>query len=917
MKKILLLLIIPLLATGCFSEEPIGTVASGDGANLTVRVDAPAVQTREAIADGMIESLWLMVFSQNGTFLARYEGELTGGAGNYSDYTFRGIPFSNGADRILHFVANYDWSGFDDDEQLGNVESSILPRMNVEDGNVAYWQRVVLAGGISGDPGTTIALPGGTVHLLRNIAEVSVTNESANGSNGMSLTNVEFLISNRFDKGSVALYNYTDGVAENGFVQEAIGGAPVTNITVADFGTQPVYVYERENSTAREATCVIVRGYFQDGTTPNNSTYSYYKVDIASKEATELLDLKRNRKYHITINYVSNDGYTNLSDAVTGASSNNIEASVVVSESPSISDGINVLEVDATSFTYIAPNEPFTINYSYTSYNNGVGTVNNDQVQMVFHQDPDKPVLAGTPTIDNGANGTISGVTAATMPESGVYDATITISKGVLSRTIRLHLRPDMEFIIVSTDPADRIVEDAVGEPVGITFKFPNDVSSRLFPISVRIYSKTLTPTPDSGMAIEYGDGDFWYVYNAEYNVDQDNMQLPHTLRFVSNTARTEETVILAADRFHDAYVTFGPYNFLNAAYNPTPVTRRTGEPVDINFTIPADYWTDNEQCVINYNTTTLQPLVNNPSGLVTVSANNYQLTVPKPAGAGSVDVTACFQTVDRNSTISTILSAAGFRMTTITAQRGAFWDFVDAYMSPRQRFVTGNGTDMTVSFTLSEGSVSVSEPVTVRFNASYLVLRDANGLNITTTGGTNNANTVLNINGLTTVGPHTFTVRNSATNVNQDNRNRAKTFTADSFNQSENINPAANFINPRFMRLDGGNWNTTNAKPRNVSRNTDLRLYFQLPADCPLPATVTLNVGQNDRLVAVSNNGQPSYGITSVASNNNRNVFTIVVNTTDEVYFTVRTDVNQNQNTTTYTLQGAGFNTSANLNSN
>jgi hypothetical protein len=96
-----------------------------------------------------------------------------------------------------------------------------------------------------------------------------------------------------------------------------------------------------------------------------------------------------------------------------------------------------------------------------------------------------------------------------------------------------------------------------INSPVDIAFKFPDDISQSLFPIPVRIYSKLLTPASDSGMSIEIADNDFYYVYNAAYNVDANNQQLPHTLSLVSTTTQTEETLTIAAERFNDASVSF------------------------------------------------------------------------------------------------------------------------------------------------------------------------------------------------------------------------------------------------------------------------------------------------------------------------------------------------------------------------
>ncbi len=775
MKKILLLLSVPLLAlaAGCQREYSVDRPGEPcDGVTLSVRVNVPTAQTREAIGEETIDGqlgLWLMVFSQNGTYLSRYKGILTGGNGNYSDYTFSGIPVSNDGEgnpraRILHFVANYDFDGFNDTENIGAPESSIIPRMTVENGRIAYWQRVILENGFN-VPNTSIPLPEGTVHLLRNIAQITVVNRTQN--KPLSLTDVEFVVGNYFDKGSIAPYNTTEGVFGTGFgdtfVMEAPDGTPVNTITEDDLVPESTLrqIYERENSTATAPAYVIVKGFFDGSPQP-----SYYKIDIVSNEDRQLIDLQRNRRYTVYIDEVSNDGNDNLRDAINGAASNNINASTVSKAYPSISDGVNVLEVEGTTFTYMESGAEFEIWYSYTTYDQfGNGTVDNVLDDVVLDQTPGRLVVAdGSLTAQNGV---IRGRTA-TVPASGVNEAEITISKGILSRSIRLLLRPVMDFEIVRTYPANRIVPTTIGSPVSITFKMPDNISESLFPLPIRIYTRKLTPTAASGLSIEYGNGDYWYVYNAPYRLDGDDKQAEHTIEFVSNSTRTEEVVTLAADRFNDANVRFGNYSFMDVSMT-TPL-KVANTPVDVSLTIPADYWKENDECEVTFNTTNLVPLAGNPSGLE--GNNPYRLTVQKPItrAAGDVRLTVHFQTDNSaTSTPSAIISAPGFNSVEISAPRP--YEFRNA------RFTTTNGTtarkprevnntDLRVNFQLADNSgVSAQNPVTVTFvvEGGTLTLRTGNSNNITNL--TQNGNRItMNV---TNMNAAYFTVRTGNRNTN------------------------------------------------------------------------------------------------------------------------------------------------------
>jgi hypothetical protein len=558
-----------VLATGCRVDSP-DIDPRGGGVTLGVTVDIPAVRTRANIEEGMIDELWVMVFGQAGTYLASYKGVLT--SGTVDQYTFPGIPVSDDAEgnphaRTLHFVANYDFDGFNEVDHIGAPESDVLSEMRVGGGTVAYWQRVVLQDGIRGESGETIGLPAeiGIVHLLRNMAQISVVDQT--GTTGQRLENVTFAVGNRFDSGSVALYNYrTAGwggatVVEGGklvsaddFVMEAPDGGVVNTISAGDLTAADKQVYERDNSA--NAAYVIVKGDYYDGVNPLPKT-AYYKINLVDDQDGVMLDIQRNRKYTIKLITVSHGGFDDLNTALTGSASNGINAETVVSSYPSISDGRNVLEVEATSFVYTEGNVDFSIWYRYTTYTSpGVGTVDNVLDAAVLDQQTDRPVVNGTITAQNGV---ITGRLAAT--PSQVNNATITLSKGNLSRTIHLQLRPVM-FISAHTDPATGIIAANANANADIHFLFPVNTSESLFPIQVRIYTKKLMPAigGDDNLSIHSGGGEIWYVYNAEARYDVNGEFDPdaeYILDFVSNSASTNESVRISADRFNDAYVTF------------------------------------------------------------------------------------------------------------------------------------------------------------------------------------------------------------------------------------------------------------------------------------------------------------------------------------------------------------------------
>lgn len=548
MKKIFLSMI-PLMAlvSGCVRGGD--TVAADESGTLTVAFDIPEARLTRAytsINGETISSLWVMVFNEAGNYVSRHQGAPRSG-NDWSQCRFHSIPISDNA-RTLHFVANYDWSGFSDVDWLGLSESEVMLAMSVGTagrGNpspVAFWQRAGLPGGIVGDPGSTVTLPG-TVHLLRNVARVTVENSTTTP----NLTDVQFAVGNRFDKGSVAPYNTetflfgvgndpADAFADDDFVTEA-AGTSVAIVEANDFvyaSGGSVDLYERKNSTAHDYAFVIVKAKYN-----GRAAWSYYKIDIVEQDASVLLDIRRNWRYHIRINSVFNAGYDNLADAVNNLASNNVNASVVAMEYTDISNGTNVLHVDQTDVTFVSTNTPFEIGYFFKSG----GVVDNTGVTVTLNQTAGRQVVGGTVTATDGI---IGGVTASVLPQDDIYRGTITISKGGLSRTIRLQLRPRMKFVDVGTTPTNGIIPNSTGQQAQVHFKFPDDISQSLFPIRVRVYTRKFTPAPGQGLSVEVGGGDYWYVYNAPFL----GIGAEHTITLLSNSADTDETVRLENDLF-------------------------------------------------------------------------------------------------------------------------------------------------------------------------------------------------------------------------------------------------------------------------------------------------------------------------------------------------------------------------------
>ncbi|WP_042372844.1 hypothetical protein [Bacteroides neonati] len=610
--KIILVILSALVLLGCQTFD-VDVPYSNGRSELMVHLDIPApvvAKTRAGITDEL-SSLYVLVFDKNGLYLSKHNGELVSSTTTTANYKFGSIPTTKeGELLILHFVANYDWTSFPDAGNVGKSEAEVMNTLSVTSGTVAYWQRIELPGGLVGAKNSTITLKD-DVSLLRNIAKITVTNLTNEPVENSYLTDVSFAVGGYLNRGTVAPYSTSHYSFIKGAITEALDGHTVSITDESDFvsaqngsiGSQSVAknIYERKNSTARDQTYVILKGYYQKTSIPSNSTrVSYYKIDLVdSHAAKELLDIERNYHYIIQVNNVAMEGYPTLQEAIDNPASNNINAAIQVAEYTSVSDGTYVLQVEKTVFSFVKPGQDFQINYSY--YDVSTGTVDNSKVTVTLEQDAAMKVIADGSFTDT-QNGVISARTAAIPVNNDIYQATFIVAanNSNLSRRITVRLRKPMNFVNVSSTPnngsTDCVVANMVGQPVTITFAFPPDISPAVFPLPVYVYSKKLSPDPTKmgvdALSIDpLPNNTFRYVYMAPYKGnDANDVPHTHTIYLVSSTTSSNEDVILTSDYFNDVTINLRSASIpalSNVSFNPNPVFKLKDEPVQLTFDIP------------------------------------------------------------------------------------------------------------------------------------------------------------------------------------------------------------------------------------------------------------------------------------------------------------------------------------------
>lgn len=543
-----LLYILALLLCSC-TKEGLDHEISNENGPVTIQftVDIPEAQplASRAINENLITDLQLLVFDENGRFISRHQATLSG-----NSYAVI-LPQSN-SKRIIHFIANYNWSSFNDASSVTKDEGEIIAPLQSTD--LIFWQRVVLNTGINA---TVLTAP---VSLIRNMAKFTLVNQPTSG-----LTNAKFALYNQASAGSVAPFNTVTRTFES-VITEPSG---VTFTTAGTLGVADIYTFERKNSTVMtNPTYVIVQGTYAGAT-------SYYKIDIID-DSKNMYDIQRNVWFKIVVQSVTMAGYSTLAAAQSAPASNNISASVLLQSYPTISDGSYVLSVDKTVVSFTANGQTLHANASYKTV---AGVSQNATIVVTLVQNANFPVVNGTVAYDVATGNLTANIN--NVPSGGAaYLATIKIEAGNLSRTIRLMLHAPFTFTNISVTPSP--VVNVQGSPATLKFTVPAE-ADYLLPFNCYISSAYLTPN-FGNIEVIYEDG----VYKYKWKVTAVGEQ---TINFTTNTNNAAETILIDADLFQRGQVAYlstgGVCRFSNVVIMPNPVNFGTGNAVTLKFTVP------------------------------------------------------------------------------------------------------------------------------------------------------------------------------------------------------------------------------------------------------------------------------------------------------------------------------------------
>ena len=571
MKKICLYIsmLITLLATACQQEENMAVMPDLKPGEyrFSVTIPEPVAATRamgNQPTNVTAMPMHVLVFDENGFFVANQTATVNSfdDAGQTGTYTVS-LPPSN-EKCILHFVlgdVKYDTYVPDDSE------ASIFSQLTVSDGTDAYWQRIEVD-----NIDSKTQLP--TVSLIRNFAKITVDEELA------EIELLGYAIMRNTSKGTIA--PYTGGeTANGGFATFAAGTDQKTPYDYAQFremnnnfggntagevineqeapntetGFTPgdKYVYERNQDNAERPAYVLLK--IRNTSTQN---ISYYKLDIVQTDETTYittyLNLYRNFWYKIHLTKVNGEGYATPEGAMQAVASNNIGASIEVSQVNRIEDGLgNELWVE-TLDTLLVDSKTATIRYEY--YTNKTadyeGNLHNESVTVTPVVGSEiGAVNSNAISSWNAENGVLTVIPASLPALIETQDFILSTPSG-LSRRVTVRVRQPFRFVAVDCED---IVPRQIGETVKLTVHLPENMPTAAFPLVLDIEPverKSIYPdVNENRIPVESGDQTFSYKATVSYN-DYRMASGKFIYYFKTNVATSATSIHVTNPYFYD-----------------------------------------------------------------------------------------------------------------------------------------------------------------------------------------------------------------------------------------------------------------------------------------------------------------------------------------------------------------------------
>lgn len=549
MKKIFFALVAIFALGACIKEDlPVtgGNATNSEGGYVEVGFSVVLPDMKEAtraIDTPAIERLHLLVFDDQGVLADAVPASPVNGWGvSTTETKFTAKLARTGHKRTIHLVANSPTEDVNDYPM--STESSIIAAMEVSDGKDAYWQRIEFPDGIYDDgnpryvkdengndiptyyPHQDIIDKLTAVPLVRNYSRVKVVNAI---SSGTQLHNVEFVLVNIPEKGSVAPFNTNTGEFQainasstyatlladsyNGY--EPTGRELINNTfgangdlitegytddwvkATADVNSGYYYLYERnQNIDPLTPAYILVRGSYANA----SATPTYYKVAIIDDKGVSF-NLLRNIQYTVSINGVLGEGFKTAKEAYEAGPSNNLNFSVETKNLLNLSDGTRTIYVEYTQKVINTANTEVTLRYKYddTSVTNAEERKQLSDGVVIAVGDGNvilnKAINEGDDTTDSDGWNTLS-FTTASLPAVGesAYSQIITLTAGAFAREVEFILTNP--YLLKLNMPSK--VSAELGTPVAASLEIQPRLPMGIFPLEFVVVAENNSLSPDA-----------------------------------------------------------------------------------------------------------------------------------------------------------------------------------------------------------------------------------------------------------------------------------------------------------------------------------------------------------------------------------------------------------------------------------
>ena len=558
MKRTLYIFLIGLVFgagfTSCADETMMqnnsGIMANGDiRLKVTANIPAPKqVITRDIDPDGLgVNTLWLFCFNEYGEYIGRRE------AGNFQNagegkYSFEvDVP---GSTHIIHFLSNVYLDEFNDRDNFGRNETTVIPSFVSASGRMAYWGRSNLE----------TLQNGGNVELYRNQAQVRW---DTNLPEGMNIYG--YAICNRRAWGTIApfnteaeenaVFNFT---LDNPYVTEPaeeyqVLASDPTQVTVQGDESKgdPHYIFENPNTLDAPVYAIMRIGI-------NNQTENdakYYKIMFVDDEKNQL-EIYRNYEYVIRITGLPESmGYDKFEEAKNGVAANNAWVSVDP-EIPELTDGETTVSITNGTTQVFTTGGSHSIDFTYDG--------NASDISVEWLEDG-RNVSSSSPTFTSDGNNHSINITLNT-PTNEPQMGTLLLRTGEFTRQIKVYLVKPFSFEPVWVSTGVPMKKD---EQMSMTFVIPDnypehDDLEEPLPIVMEKCEydvvdddgQTVHVTSDLGykyvyMATEPGVQEIFFTLNTS---DGDDFGVTWGGQDCPNNGTDHGHVFIEADYFNDAH---------------------------------------------------------------------------------------------------------------------------------------------------------------------------------------------------------------------------------------------------------------------------------------------------------------------------------------------------------------------------